>query len=153
MLAPLGVSKPYYTVNIGSTDNTWTAKFVFVAGNAWDSAQSTWFATEMAKPTTYTFVVRHEGVSATQAPGVKPSAKIMTQNPYTLLLAGHTHTFSYNSSAREVITGIGGAPLVGSVNYGYVLVHQRPDGAIELQEIDYSTNAVQKTFAVTADGQ
>src|SRR5262249_2350483 len=95
MLGPLGQSKPYYTVNISATNNTWTAKFVVVAANAWDATQASWFTAEMAKPTTYTFVVRHEGTSATTAPGVTPSAQIMQQNPYTLLLAGHTHTFEY----------------------------------------------------------
>ena len=46
----------------------------------------------------------------------------------------------------------GGAPLSGSVNYGYVVGEQRADGAIVFKEYDYSTNAVQKTFAVKADG-
>jgi predicted phosphodiesterase len=152
MLAPLGVTKPYYTVQVASTSGAWTAKFVVVAGNAWDATQSAWFASEMAKPTTYTFVVRHEGSSATTAPGVTPSAQIMKQHPYTLLLAGHTHTFEYLSSTHEVITGNGGAPLTGSINYGYVIAQQRSDGAMVFQEFDYSTNAVQTTFVVKADG-
>lgn len=152
MLAPIGQTKPYYTLNVSGNGNAWTAKFVFVAGNAWDSAQATWFAAEMAKPTTYTFVVRHEGTTATTAPGVTPSAQIMAQHPYTLLLAGHTHTFSYSKTNKEVITGNGGAPLTGGVNYGYVIGEQRADGAIVFNEYDYSTNAVQKTFAVKADG-
>ena len=152
MLSPLGVTKPYYTLTVGSTNNTWTAKFVFVAGNAWDSGQSAWFTAEMAKPTTYTFVVRHEGSNATTAPGVTPSGQIMSKSTYTLLLAGHTHTFSYSSSSREVIIGNGGAPLTGSINYGYLVGEQRSDGAIVFSEYDYSTNAVAQTFAVKADG-
>ena len=27
-----------YVINVNASDNSWTAKFVFVAGNAWDSA-------------------------------------------------------------------------------------------------------------------
>jgi hypothetical protein len=152
MLMPLGQSQPYYTIHINGTNDAWTAKFVFVAANAWNQAQATWLAAELAKPTTYTFVVRHEGTSATTAPGVTPSAQIMAQHPYTLLLAGHTHTFEYFASERQVITGNGGAPLTGSVNYGYVIAQQRADGAIEFTAYDYSTNAAQTKFAVKADG-
>jgi hypothetical protein len=152
MLAPIGQSAPYYTIVVSGAGNAWTAKFVFVAANAWDAAQATWLAAELAKPTTYTFVVRHEGTSATTAPGVAPSGQIMAQHPYTMLLAGHTHTFAHYQSTKEVITGNGGAPLTGTVNYGYVIAEQRADGAIEFKAYDYSTNAVQKTFAAKADG-
>ncbi len=152
MLAPIHVTLPYYTVDVASPSNAWTAKLVFVAANAWDAAQATWFDAEMAKPTTYTFVVRHEGVSADTAPGVTPSAAIMAKHPYTLLLAGHTHSFEYTPSTREVITGNGGAPLSGGVNYGYVVAQQRADGAIVFNEYDYMTNLAAKTFVVKADG-
>ena len=51
-----------------------------------------------------------------------------------------------------MITGNGGAPLTGTNNYGYVIVEQRADGAIVFNEYDDSTDALQKTFAVKADG-
>ncbi len=152
MLGAIGQTKPYYTINVSGTGNAWTAKFIFLAANAWSSTQATWFTSELAKATTYTFVVRHEGSTATTAPGVTPSGTIMAQHPYTLLLAGHTHTFEYFASEKQVITGNGGAPLTGSINYGYVVARQRTDGAIAFTAYDYSTNAVIKTFAVKADG-
>jgi hypothetical protein len=152
MLTPIGQSLPYYSIYLNGTGGAWTAKLVFVAANAWTTAQATWLGAELAKPTTYTFIVRHEGSSATTAPGVTPSAAIMAQNKYTLLLAGHTHTFEYFASERQVITGNGGAPLTGSINYGYVVAEQRADGAMVFKEYDYSTNAVQKTFVVKPDG-
>jgi hypothetical protein len=152
MLAPLGVSLPYYTVNVASKTGAWTAKFVFVAANAWDAAQAAWLDAELAKPTTYTFVVRHEGTIATTAPGVTPSKGIMNKHPYTLLVAGHTHTFEYYAADKEIIVGNGGAPLTGAVNYGYVVAEQQANGAIQFREIDYSTGKVEKTFAVKADG-
>lgn len=152
MLAPLGVSKPYYAIHVDANDGSWTSKFVFVAANAWDSAQATWLANELAKPTTYTFVVRHEPSTATTAPGVSPSEAIIAKHPYTLKLCGHTHTFEYFSGEKQVIVGNGGAPLTGSVDYGYVVAAQRADGAIVFREHDYATNAVTKTFAVKADG-
>jgi Calcineurin-like phosphoesterase len=154
MLAPLGVTNPYYTVNVAAKNGAWTAKFVFVAANAWDAGQSAWFTGELAKPTTYTFVVRHEGTDANTAPGVTPSGAIMVDNPYTLLIAGHTHRFEYIEGSREVIVGNGGAPLTSSTAYyGYVIARQRAsDGAIVFQSFDSTTNAVAQTFAVLANG-
>ena len=154
MLAPLGVTKPYYTVDVAAKDGSWTAKLVFVAANAWDAAQATWFDGELAKPTTYTFVVRHEGSSANTAPGVTPSAAIMINHPYTLLIAGHTHRFDYYEGTREVIVGNGGAPLTSSsAYYGYVVARQRAkDGAIVFSSYDSATNTVAQTFALTANG-
>ncbi|MFO0572054.1 MAG: hypothetical protein U0263_40905 [Polyangiaceae bacterium] len=60
LLNPTGQTVPYYTKNVNAADGAWTAKFVFVAPNAWTDAQGTWLEAELAKPTTYTFIVRHE---------------------------------------------------------------------------------------------
>jgi hypothetical protein len=152
MLAPYGVSNPYYTVDVSATDGSWTAKLVFIAANAWDSTQATWLDAELAKPTTYTFVVRHEGVASNTAPGVTPSEAILANHPWTLKIVGHIHTYQYSQTDREVIVGNGGAPLGGAVNYGYVIARQRADGAIAFTSYDYMTNAVVDTFAVKADG-
>jgi hypothetical protein len=152
MLQPLGLTLPYYTVDVASTTGAWTAKWVFIAANAWDTAQATWLDAELAKPTTYTFVVRHESATANTAPGVTPSLAIIAKHPYTLALIGHTHEYYYSAQDREVVVGNGGAPLSGSGNYGYVLAQQRADGAIVFTEHDYMTNAVNETFALKADG-
>ncbi len=152
MLEPLGFDHPWYAFHVNAPDNSWTAKFVFVAANAWDNEQAIWLDAELAKPTTYTFVVRHEPVAANTAPGVKPSEVILKKYPVTLRLVGHTHTYSYKSDTHEVVVGNGGAPLSGGVNYGYVLVKRRPDAAIEFRAIDYSTGQVSSTFAINADG-
>ena len=69
-LSPIGQTSPYYSININSTSGAWTSKFVFIAGNAWDSAQSSWLSTTLAVKTTYTFVIRHEATEANTAPGV-----------------------------------------------------------------------------------
>ena len=68
MLGPIGQTSPYYAINVNATDGSWTAKFVFIAANAWDSTQSSWLTTTMAKTTTYTFVIRHEAAEANTAP-------------------------------------------------------------------------------------
>jgi hypothetical protein len=153
MLAPIGQSKPYYEVDFSAGDNSWTAKFVVIAANAWDSTQASWMSSAMSKPTTYTFVVRHEGAGTTGAPpGVSGSATILSQHPYTAVLAGHTHTFYYGTGSKEIITGNGGAPLSGSINYGYVIARRRADGSILFSARDYATKQAFKNFAINPDG-
>jgi hypothetical protein len=154
MMQPLGQSKPYYSVNVNATNGSWTAKFVFVAANAWDSTQSSWLTSTLSKQTTYTFIMRHESDSANTAPGVSPSDSIISKYPYTLKIVGHTHEYS-KYSTNEVIFGNGGAPLASSsYDYGYGLFTQRADGAIQVDEYDYKTNQPNSSFrfAVKADG-
>jgi hypothetical protein len=151
MLQPLGQTNPYYAININGTG--WTSKFVFVAANAWTSAQSSWLSSTLAQPTTYTFILRHESASANTAPGVSPAEQIMSGYPYTLSIVGHTHTYQ-KSGSKEVIFGNGGAPLSGG-NYGFGLIQQRAsDNAIQVDMIDYSTMQPDTSFefAVNADG-
>ena len=83
VLAPLGLTDPWYVVRISATDGSWTAKLVFVAANAWNAAQASWLEATLGEPTTYTFVVRHEGNNANTAPGVDPSNAIIAQHPLT----------------------------------------------------------------------
>jgi hypothetical protein len=154
MLKPINqvVTQPYYTINVNGTGNAWTSKFVFVACNAWSSAQATWLASQLSTPTTYTFVVRHEGTTATTAPclsgtGSMNADTIISQHPYTLLIAGHTHTYAYYSSEKQVIVGNGGAPLTSSVDYGYVIARQSGT-SIVFTEYDYATNTATGSFTV-----
>jgi hypothetical protein len=152
MLGPLGQTNPYYVIKINATDNSWTSKFVFIAANAWDSTQSSWLTSTLAEPTTYTFVMRHEATEADTAPGVTPSDSIISQYPYTLEINGHTH--DYSKSGNKIVVGNGGAPLTGGGDYGYVIVQQRSDGAMIVDEYDYMTNTADSSFhfVVTATG-
>jgi hypothetical protein len=151
LLGPIGQTNPYYSINVAAPDNSWTAKFVFVAANAWSSAQSTWLTATLAQSTTYTFVIRHEpsdvGTSNGGPPGVDGSNPIIAANPCTLVIVGHTHTYDhYPTSGKEIIVGNGGAPLTGSKNYGYGIVAQRADGALVVDMYDYQTNAADPDF-------
>ncbi|MEP6861950.1 MAG: metallophosphoesterase [Deltaproteobacteria bacterium] len=152
MLAPVGMAAPYYTKNINAADNSWTAKFVFVACNAWSSAQGTWLTSELAKPTTYTFVIRHEGTNAVSQTSCSQSQTIIDAHPLTLLVVGHTHTYSHYSSSKEVVVGIGGAPLTSGTDYGYAVVARNADGTLTVTVYNYSSHAVIDTFKVTATG-
>jgi len=153
MLQPIGQSNPYYAINVNSSSGAWTAKFVFVAANAWTSAQSSWLDSTLSQATTYTFIIRHESASANTAPGVSPAEAIYAKHPYTLSIVGHTHTYE-KSGAKEVIFGNGGAPLSGG-NYGFGLIQQRSsDNAIQVDMIDYQSLQPDSSFefAVNPDG-
>jgi Calcineurin-like phosphoesterase len=148
MMAPISQTNPYYSINVNASDNSWTAKFVVTAANAWDTAQQTWMEGVMAQKTTYTFVVRHEPSDATPPlpTGVAGVDTILGQYPYTLLLTGHSHTYGHYSDAPQtVVIGNGGAPL-SSKDYGYGLFSQRCDGAIVADEYDYMTGATDSYF-------
>jgi calcineurin-like phosphoesterase family protein len=154
MLVPIGKPLPYFVVRVDALDSAWTAKFVFVAANAWSSAQQAWLEATLSVPTTYTFVVRHEPASETEAPGVAPSESIMARHPYTLAIVGHDHTYGhYRDSPREVLIGNGGAPL-SSKGFGFGVFAQAPDGSMVVDMIDWQTGSPDTTFhfEVTPDG-
>ncbi|HEY3815802.1 MAG TPA: metallophosphoesterase [Polyangiaceae bacterium] len=150
LMAPIQKTLPYYVINVNATDASWTAKFVFIAANAWDSTQESWLTATMQVKTTYTFVLRHEPTeSSGNAPGVAPSDSIIKQYPYTALITGHSHTWDYfgENTAKEVLVGNGGAPLTNSSkNYGYAIFAQRSDGAIVMDMYDYETNQAVSEF-------
>jgi hypothetical protein len=173
MMAPIGQTLPYYSINVSATDNSWTAKFVMTAANAWDSAQQSWLQGVLAQKTTYTFVARHEPTDTASndvPPGVAGVDALLTQYPYTLLFVGHTHNYGHYTSyfpgtlacgsncppaSKAVVVGNGGAPLSSSkYDYGYVLASQRCDGAMVVDEYDYSTGATDSYFhfVVTPSG-
>ena len=145
LLAPIGQKEPYYEVDVEETGGGWSAKLVVVAANAWSAAQASWFETALSRPTTYTFVVRHEPAYATTAPGVAPSEAILARHPYTLVICGHKHSYE-RSSEREVIVGNGGAPLTGSKSYGFAVVDQAPDGMLAVDMVDYATGRTDPDF-------
>ncbi len=145
-----GQSNPYYSALYTAADGSWSAKFVFIAANAWDSTQNTWLANTLAVPTTYTFTIRHEPSNDTRAPGTTPSESLISSSfgsgGLTLSITGHTHlvqlpggTQPYGDSfgstqAYEIIVGNGGAPLDAGPTYGYAVATRRAgDGAIVTQ--------------------
>jgi hypothetical protein len=136
LVTPLGLPRPYYAFRVGAADQSWTAKFIVLACNAWDTTQRSWLQTEMSSPTTYTFVVRHEPSASTTAPCVPGSDAVLQQYPYTMLLVGHSHTYSASPGTRVLLVGNGGAP--SSTTYGFAVVEQAPQGFF-VTEYDWST--------------
>ncbi|MHB1843637.1 MAG: metallophosphoesterase [Deltaproteobacteria bacterium] len=154
----LANQEAYYSVNVKSSDssNPWTAKFVMVAANDWDSTQSSWLAQVMQQTTTYTFVARHEPQEdGSKCTGCGASDQIINQYPYTMLLVGHTHEYRQSSTASgqvELIVGNGGAPM-SSGTYGYELCAQQSNGNISCGQYAYnSPSAATSTVTVNAAG-
>lgn len=146
MVKPLGQPKPYYTINVNATDGSWTSKLVFLACNAWDNVQAAWFEQEMKKPTTHTFVVRHQPTAADRGPCVPETGAVLSRSDYTLLITGHEHTFS-RPGLREIVVGTGGAPLDGDIPYGYATVEQVAEG-FRVSAYDYTTALPFESFVV-----
>jgi hypothetical protein len=152
VLWPIHETLPYYASTFDASDGSWSSKIVVIAANAWDGAQASWLDTALSTPTTYTFVVRHEPVEASTAPGTTPSEAIVKQHPLTLEICGHTHTYSRREN--RVVFGNGGAPLTGDKSYGYGLVQQQADGTLTVDAIDSLTGQPDPAFhfAVNPDG-
>jgi len=152
MIKPLGFDLPYYEERFAAPDGSWTAKFVFIAANAWTTYEGTWLDKALSEPTTYTFAVRHEPHYSNTAPGVDPTTTILAQHPLTMLITGHTHSYSHVPAYREIIVGNGGAPLTSSTNYGYVIVARQPDSTLQVTSYDYQTHAIIEQFTVAPSG-
>jgi hypothetical protein len=150
MVAPTGQTLPYYVVNRIGPNGAWTAKFVFVADNAWSGAQQSWLSATLSQQTTYTFVMRHHSLTDTSVPGVSPSEAIVNAAPpITMKIEGSPYEYRHPAT-REIIVGNGGAPLVSTGGtYGYVIAVQNTDLSMTFTEYDYSTNAVNDTFTVS----
>ncbi len=158
LLQPIAMQSPYYAVRISSTSTTkpWTSKFVFIACNAWDAKQAKWLVEELRQPTTYTFIVRNQPMrTGNRAPcltgnGWMNADATISEHPYTLLIAGHTHTASRVLANKEIIVGNGGAPLA-SGSFGYAIVQQMPNGNVGVSFYDMN-NVLDQHFVVDPSG-
>jgi Calcineurin-like phosphoesterase len=143
-LVPAGTATPYYRVDVDTGRGI--AKLVFVAANAWSAAQADWLEAQLAEPTAYTFVVRHEAPSVTEAMGVAPSEAIIHKHPLTLELLGHWHRYQHLDT-KHVVSGNGGAPLSYG-HYGFVLIDLLTNGNLAVSEVDQATGDVADTFTI-----
>ncbi len=145
MIQPLGRSTPYYSFDVNAPAGQWSAKFVVTACNAWDATQKAWLAGELARPTTLTFVVRHmaQGVSAPCTSEMDP---MVAAAPFSMFLAGHSHTFTH--TGNQIIEGTGGAPLTGSAPHGYATIEQLPDNSLRVTQYDSANRTVVESYTV-----
>lgn len=146
LITPLGRTKPYYAIHVDNTHEKWTAKFLIVACNAWSPAQKTWLQNQLEKPTTYTFVARHEP-RGTDAPCGADMDALLANHPYTMLLVGHVHTYSH--SGKQLVEGLGGAPVTGSGVHGYATIEQLPNGTFRVTQYSAATGQPVSHYTLT----
>lgn len=144
LLQPIGKTELYYAFDVNDVAGHWTSKFIVAACNAWDSTQQTWLTQQLARPTTFTFVIRHEALGVS-APCTTPMDALLRQSPPTMMLVGHTHTFSH--SGTQLVEGVGGAPISGNAVYGYATIEQLAAG-FRVTQYDSARRAVVATFTV-----
>jgi hypothetical protein len=85
---------------------------------------------------------------------VSTNSSVMTlirQHKFALFASGHTHSYKHmtTDSGRDLVIGLGGAPLIasGATYNGYVMVDQQPSGELLLTVHDL-TGAVKDTWSV-----
>jgi hypothetical protein len=144
LLGPIGRSTLYYAFDVNEPSRQWTAKFIVAACNAWDATQAAWLTQQLTRPTTFTFVIRHEPLGVA-APCTTEMDALVAAHPYTMLLVGHTHTYSH--SGRQLVEGVGGAPISGSAVYGFATIEQLSTG-FQVTQYETGTRRVVSTFTV-----
>ncbi len=147
LVSPLGHSVPWYTVPISDSGGQWSAKVIVTACNLWNTTQKDWLATELAKPTTFTFVVRHMPTGSNGPCNAEMDTMLASAN-LTGLLVGHTHSVYFSGGYKQLTEGVGGAPITGGANYGYALIEQQSNNTFKVTQHDYSSNAVTNTWTL-----
>ena len=149
LVKPLGKSKPYYSVPIDDVDGKWTAKILITACNAWSTTQKSWLETQLAKKTTFTIIARHQPMGS-DAPCNAQMDKILAGAKYDLLLVGHRHFWEWTGSKRQLIEGLGGAPVTkAGQQHGFATIRQLSDGHFRVRQ--YKAGSIKqplKTFTV-----
>ncbi|MBI3072447.1 MAG: metallophosphoesterase [Deltaproteobacteria bacterium] len=140
--------RPWYDFTV--TTSKGDAKFVLIAQNSWNDQQKQWLETTLARPSTYTFIVRHQPSGTWTTPGLDECDRIVAAHPYTLLLVGHVHRYE-KIRANTVMAGHGGAPLEGG-DFGYVLVEQQATGLLKIESRKKGDDSIVEAWKVDATG-
>lgn len=143
LVTPLGKTLPYYSIPVQTSAGL--TRFIVAACNAWDATQKAWLASELAAPATFRIIVRHESLTAT-APCSAEMNPMIAAAGYSLLLVGHTHLFSH--VGKELVVGMGGAPMSDSTPFGYITIEQLAAGGWKVIQYDSTTSLPVSTFVV-----
>jgi hypothetical protein len=150
-LAPLS-STPYYRVDIHTSKGL--VALVVIADNAWDTTQANWLKSTLSSTdtqATYTLVARHHPVGDSSVSTNSDSEQIVLSHKFALFLTGHSHEYKHTTTngGRDVVLGIGGAPLIaGGAFHGYALVDQQPSGQLTVTVYDVTSNAAVDSWTV-----
>ncbi len=151
-LSPIS-PKPYYSFNVHTAAGR--ATFVVIADNSWDAAQATWLEQTLADAdlhAAYTLVVRHHPEGDVTVPTNADSIAIIRLHKFALLLTGHDHDYKHMTTdqGRDLVMGIGGAPLLasGATYNGYAMVDQLANGRLQVTVYDVATHLQQDQWSV-----
>jgi hypothetical protein len=153
-LTPIGETLPYYSRTVTASDGSWTAHFIFVAPNYWNSTQQSWLTSQLAAVGTssqsnYIFVVHHEDATA-GAPTSLSTIESAEKNVETVSIVGHSHTWSHGgTNSKELLVGNGGVPSTSDKNLGYTTVQRQSNGDLVISNYDFITLAAVNTYTVT----
>ncbi len=153
-LTPIGETLPYYTRTVTASDGSWTAHFIFVAPNYWNSTQQSWLTTQLAAAGTssksnYIFVIHHEDATA-GAPTSLSTIESAEKSVETVSIVGHSHTWAHGgSNSKELLVGNGGVPSTSDKNLGYTTVLRQSNGELVISNYDFITREVVNTYTVT----
>ena len=147
-MSALGRPQPYYATDVRTSAGL--ARFVVVADDSWDAAQSAWLSstlTDADVKAKYTIVARHHPVTGTRS-GPPEILSILQQHKYTLLLTAHNHDYEHDTASwgsRSAVVGLGGA---GGL-WGFGTVLQNADGTLTFVQRDANGNPIGAAWSVS----
>lgn len=153
-LSAIGETLPYYARTISASDGSWTAHFIFVAPNYWNSTQQSWLTSQLAAAGTssksnYIFVIHHEDATAGN-PSSLSTIESAEKKVETLSIVGHSHTWAHGgSNPKELLVGNGGVPSTSLQNLGFTTVSRQTNGDLVVSNYDFMTLQVVNTYTVT----
>jgi len=154
-LAPISAT-PYYSFDVQTSGGL--ATFVIIADNSWDATQEAWLQQTLTTADSrakYTIVVRHHPQSDSAVATNGAMMALIRTHKFALLLTGHSHYYRREAAdnGRDLIVGIGGAPLVvAGAFYGYLMVEQQRTGRLQVSVYDLNTNTIVDSFSVGPNG-
>jgi hypothetical protein len=147
-LSALGRPQPYYAIDVQTSQGL--ARFVVIADDSWDAAQSSWLKQTLADADArarYTIAVRHHPVTGTRT-GSQEIVTILQSHKYSLILTAHNHDYEHDTASwngRSAVVGLGGAG--GAWGFGTVL--QQTDGSLVFVRRDANGNPIGAAWAVS----
>ena len=150
-LAPIS-ALPYYTFDVAT--RLGRATFVVLADNAWEQGQADWLErtlTAADAAATYTIITRHHPENDTSVAGNAEAMTIIRRHKFALFLTGHSHLYKHpdTDQGRDMVIGIGGAPLSSSSGFnGYAMVEQQPDAQLRITVYNVVGDVARDVFSV-----
>jgi hypothetical protein len=140
--------QPYYFTDVHTSSGL--ARFVMIADDSWDAAQSAWLSSTLSDADArakYTIVARHHPVQGTRT-GAVEILNILRAHRLSLILTAHNHDYEHDLSTwggRSTVVGLGGA----GYDWGFATVLQNPDDTLTFVQRDANGNPVGVPWSVS----